>query len=193
MNPTPVVPMTDPTDDRRPVRPRSTEDYLPLVYDELRRIASARMANLPPGNTLQPTALVHEAYLRLSSGDPAWNSRAHFVCAAVESMRQVLVDQVRRKKSVKRGGDRVRVELVAAEVPVLPPTVDLLDFHDTLSKLERHDERKARIVLLRCFGGLERREVADALEVSVRTIDREWRFIVAWFHRELAEDSPDGR
>jgi RNA polymerase sigma factor (TIGR02999 family) len=183
--------MTDPTDDRHPVPPRSTEDYLPLVYDELRRIASARMANLPPGNTLQPTALVHEAYLRLSSGDPAWNSRAHFICAAVESMRQVLVDQVRRKKSVKRGGDRVRVELGEAELPVLPPTVDLLDFHETLSKLERHDERKARIVLLRCFGGLERQEVADALEVSVRTIDREWRFIVAWFHRELAKDSTD--
>jgi len=184
--------MSGPMDDRNPAA-RPAAEMLPLVYEELRRIAAARMRQLPPGNTLQPTALVHEAYLRLAGqGESAWNSRAHFVSAAVQSMRQVLVDQVRRKKSVKRGGDRVRVELESAEVPVMPPSVDLLDFHDALTRLEQRDERKARIVLLRCFGGLERQEVADVLGVSRRTVDRDWRFLVAWFHRELGGEATDG-
>ena len=174
-----------------PPGPQASEDLLPIVYDELRRIAAARMRQLPPGNTLQPTALVHEAYLRLAKAEgSAWNSRAHFVSAAVQSMRQVLVDQVRRKKSAKRGGDRVRVDLEFAEIPVTPAAIDLLDFHDALTRLEQHDERKGRIVLLRCFGGLERKEIAEAMEISQRTVDRDWRYIVAWFHRELSEEDP---
>jgi RNA polymerase sigma factor (TIGR02999 family) len=163
---------------------------LPLVYAELRRIAAARMAQLPPGNTLQPTALVHEAYLRLAGGgDSVWNSRAHFVSAAVQSMRQVLVDQVRRKKSAKRGGDRVRVDLEKVPLAIGPPNVDLLDFHAALTRLEAEDERKARIVLLRCMGGLERQEIADVMGISRRTVDRDWRFIRAWLRRELGAGS----
>ena len=168
---------------------------LPLVYDELRRLAASKLATERPDHTLQPTALVHEAYLRLARSDqdsPRWNSRGHFVAAAVTAMHQILVDQVRRKKSLKRGGDRVRVEIDAAEIPISMPSVDLIDFHEALERLRLRDERKARIVLLRVFGGLDRQEVADVLEISRRTVDREWRYLVAWFHRELADEPAAG-
>ncbi|MEZ5065757.1 MAG: ECF-type sigma factor [bacterium] len=182
-------------DETSPDEPGLSREMLPLVYDELRRLAARRMSRLPPGNTLQPTALVHEAYLRLARSDqesPRWNSRGHFVAAAVTAMHQILVDQVRRKKSLKRGGDRVRVEIDAAEIPISMPSVDLIDFHDALERLRLRDERKARIVLLRVFGGLDRQEVADVLEISRRTVDREWRYLVAWFHRELADEPAAG-
>jgi RNA polymerase sigma factor (TIGR02999 family) len=149
------------------------------------------MAEVPPGNTLQPTALVHEAFLRLvGNADPGWDSKAHFFAAAAEAMRRVLVDQTRRKKRLKRGGDRRRIELDDFDVPLASPVDDLLALDAALERLRADDARKAEIVLLRFFAGLSREETAAALGVSVATIDREWRYIVARLHKELAE--PEG-
>jgi RNA polymerase sigma factor (TIGR02999 family) len=168
--------------------PRASEELLPLVYDELRAIAAARMRNIPPGNTLQPTALVHEAYLRLiGEGDLGWNGRGHFFAAAALAMRQILVDQVRRKQAIRHGGDRRRVPVENVEIALEPPDLDLLALHLAIERLEAEDPRKARIVMLRTFAGLDREETARCLGISVRTVDREWRYIVARLHRELSE------
>jgi RNA polymerase sigma factor (TIGR02999 family) len=171
--------------------PRASRELLPLVYDELRAVARARMAKLPPGNTLQPTALVHEAYLRLlRHTDPGWNGRGHFFAAAAEAMRQILVDQVREKKAIKRGGDRKRLSTDDVDIPFAPLDLDTLALHQCIERLEQDDPRKARIVLLRYFAGLDREDTARCLDVSIRTIDREWRYIAARLHRELSAE-PD--
>ena len=160
---------------------------LPLVYSELRALAQARLAHLAPGNTLQPTALVHEAYIRLvGRGDPGWDNRGHFFAAAAESMRQILVDQARRKKRMKRGGDRKRIDVDEFDVPLASPVEDILALDVALERLRADDLRKAQIVSLRYFAGLDREETAAALDMSVSTIDREWRYIVARLHKELA-------
>ncbi|MHC4421770.1 MAG: sigma-70 family RNA polymerase sigma factor [Planctomycetota bacterium] len=152
-------------------------ELLPLIYGELHRIAQARMAALRPGTTLQPTALIHEAYLRLLGNDkPGWNSRAHFFGAAAQAMRQILVDQARRKASLKRGGGRRRLDLDDVEPAVAPPSVDILALDEALQRLERDDPRKARIVMLRYFAGMTMEETAAALDISVPTVEREWRF-----------------
>ena len=171
-------------------RPRASEELLPLVYDHLRRLARARMAKVPPGNTLQPTALVHEAYLRLSSSkDPAWDGRGHFFAAAAEAMRQILVDQARRKASLKRGGDRERIELDDVDLRIQPPSDDILDLDTALDALADEDRVKADVVLLRHFAGLDREETARTLGLSPRTVDRHWTYARTWLARAM-RDAP---
>ena len=155
---------------------QAAADLLPLLYSELRKLAQARMAKTPPGNTLQPTALVHEAYLRLVGTDePSWSGRAHFFGAAAQAMRDILVEQARRKSRLKRGGDRKRLDLEAAEPAVEPPTENILALNEGLSQLEQADPRRGRIVMLRYFAGLTSEETAAALGISLRTVEREWR------------------
>ncbi|MCA9245283.1 MAG: sigma-70 family RNA polymerase sigma factor [Phycisphaerales bacterium] len=165
---------------------KAASELLPLVYAELRALARARMAGLPPGNSLDPTALVHEVFLRVTGKrDPGWDSAGHFFAAAAESMRQALVDQARRKNSLKRGGGKKRIDLEEFDAPLAAPVTDVLALDEALEKLKGDDPRKAQIVNLRCFAGLSREETAAALGVSEATIDREWRYIVARLHREL--------
>ncbi len=169
--------------------PGASADLLPLVYAELRRLAEARMAKTPPGNTLQPTALVHEAFLRLiGDQDRGWNSRGHFFAAAALAMRNILVDQARRKATAKRGGDRKRVDVEEAEgmeLAIDPPSSDILALNEALTRLEESDPRKAQIVMLHHFAGLTMDQTAAAIGVSVPTVEREWRFTRALLHTEL--------
>lgn len=171
---------------------KAAAELLPLVYNELRSLARSRMGHVPPGNTLQPTALVHEAFLKLvGKHDPGWDTRGHFFAAAAEAMRQVLVDQARRKNRVKRGGEKKRIENVEEfEVELTSPVEDILALDDAIERLRADDERKAQIVTLRCFAGLSRDEVAAVMDLSVPTIDREWRYIVARLHKELGVEAP---
>ncbi|MCC6358999.1 MAG: sigma-70 family RNA polymerase sigma factor [Phycisphaerales bacterium] len=172
---------------------KAAAELLPLVYNELRSLARSRMGHVPPGNTLQPTALVHEAFLKLvGTHDPGWDTRGHFFAAAAEAMRQVLVDQARRKKRVKRGGEKKRIENVEEfDVELTSPVEDILALDEAIERLRADDERKAQIVTLRCFAGLSRDEVAAVMDLSVPTIDREWRYIVARLHKELGVEAPD--
>ena len=159
---------------------------LPLVYDELRQLARARMARLPPGDTLQPTALVHEAYLRLiGKTDLRLEGRRHFFFAAARAMRDILVERARAKAGPKRGGGRPRVELTEGAAAVEPPPEELLALHEALSELEKEDPSKAQIVNLRYFAGMSAEEAAQVLGISERTLHRQWRFIKAWLRRRL--------
>jgi RNA polymerase sigma factor (TIGR02999 family) len=176
-------------DDAAAGDPRAAAELLPLVYDELRRLAAARMAQELPGHTLQATALVHEAYLRLVGGDPVsrWSSRGHFFAAAAEAMRRILVDQARRRQANRHGGGRVRSDLpddLAAQ-PV--PSDDLVALDEALTRLERHDADAARLVKLRYFAGLSHQEAADALGVSRGAADRLWALARAWLYRQLSK------
>ncbi len=175
---------------------------LPLVYDELRRLARSRLAAIPPGNTLQPTALVHEAYMRLvGDADPGWSGRAHFFGAAAQAMRDILVEQVRRKSRLKRGGDRERVreneDLPEMSIEFEDPTVDLMALDVALKELEQLDARKAQIVMFRYFAGLTAAQTAEALGITERTVERDWKFIKAWLRthmsgaKDAGEDGPD--
>ncbi len=169
---------------------KAAAELLPLVYDELRQLARARLAHQPPGTTLQPTALVHEAYLKLvGDADPGWDSRAHFFGAAARAMRDILVDQARRKRSLKRGGHARRVDDI--ELAIAPPSEDLLALDEALTELEQQDERKARIVMLHYFAGLTLEETAVALGVSVPTVQREWRFTRSLLFARLRRGEPD--
>jgi RNA polymerase sigma factor (TIGR02999 family) len=168
--------------------PRAAEDLLPLVYDELRTLARARLRKVPPGQTLQPTALVHEAYLRVvGNQDPGWDGRGHFFAAAARAMRDILVEHARRKMAKKRGGDRHRVPADQAEPALEPPSEDVLAVDEAVKRLEQDDPRKGQIVNLRYFARLTTAETADALGVSIGTIEREWRYIRAWLQRELTD------
>jgi RNA polymerase sigma factor (TIGR02999 family) len=168
--------------------PLAAEQLLPLVYDELRRLARQKMAQEAAGHTLQPTALVHEAYLRLvGNGDPkCWDNRGHFYAAAAESMRRILIEAARRRGSAKRGGGRMRVEL-GDPVDQSPGRDDdtVLALDEALKKLETEDPDVARLVVLRYFGGLTFEEAAAAMGVSVRTAKRNWSFARAWLQREI--------
>jgi RNA polymerase sigma factor (TIGR02999 family) len=165
---------------------------LPLVYQELHRLAQARMRRTPPGNTLQTTALIHEAYLKLvGSGDPGWSGRHHFFGAAARAMRDILVDQARRKASVKHGGGLRRVDLDEADIVLDEAPERVLALDEALRKLEAEDARLGEIVMLRYFAGLTQGETAAALGVSERTVERDWRYIKAWLRREL-EGVTDG-
>lgn len=171
-------------------------ELLPLVYAELRALAGAQVAREKPGRTLQATDLVHEAWLRVSGPGADWSSRAHFFGAAAQAMRRILVEQARRRARLKRGGERERVELDEIEgVELLPgahppgPGTDVLAVEEALSKLEREDPRKGRIVELRYYAGLTVEETAQALGLSVGTIEREWRFIRAWLRMELGSEA----
>jgi RNA polymerase sigma factor (TIGR02999 family) len=173
---------------------QAAADLLPLVYEELRKLAAARMAAEAPGNTLQPTALVHEAYLRLVSPakpQAAFAGRAHFFAAAAEAMRRILVDAARRKKREKHGGDRNRIDLDVAAPAAPDARHDLVALDDALTKLAAEDPEAARLVELRHFAGLSVAEAAEALGVSPRSADRVWAFARAWLHRELADTEAD--
>jgi RNA polymerase sigma factor (TIGR02999 family) len=173
--------------------PRPAREILPLVYDELRRLAAQRMAHESPGQTLQATALVHEAYLRLIGADPdkPWDGRGHFFAAAAESMRRILVEAARRRHRLKRGGRRGRVDLDAAQ-PATPETDDdLLALDEALEKLAARDPAKAQLVQLRVFAGLTLAEAAEILGLSTSTADRYWAYARAWLRVEIAgRDGP---
>jgi RNA polymerase sigma factor (TIGR02999 family) len=170
--------------------PAAAAELLPLVYDELRRLAAARLAAEKPGQTLQATALVHEAYLRLvGAADPGWGGRGHFFAAAAEAMRRILVDNARRKHAAKRGGARTRTDLrdVAAATD-LPPG-DLLDLDAALTAFEAEEPEKAALVRLRFFGGLPEAEAAACLGLSRATASRHWAYARAWLLDRLGENS----
>ena len=162
--------------------PHAAEQLLPLVYDELRRLAAEKMAQEKPGQTLQATALVHEAYLRLVDVKEAqqWDSRGHFFAAAAEAMRRILVDNARRKQSVKGGGDLRRVELPDADGPESGVLVDLIALDEAIVELEREEPAKAKLVKLRFFGGLSVDEAAEAMGMSRATAKRYWVYAKAW-------------
>ena len=172
---------------------RPARELLPLVYDELRRLAAQRLAREGPGQTLQATALVHEAYLRLVGGDPEkpWDGRGHFFAAAAEAMRRILVENARRRSRAKRGGDRARVDLDKAQ-PSAPETDDdLLALDEALERLAKKDPIKAELVQLRVFAGLTVVQTAEVLGLSTTTADRYWAFARAWLRVEIAgNDSP---
>lgn len=163
---------------------------LPLVYDELRAIAGGIFSGHPAGHTLQPTALVHEAYLKLADRvDTRWKDRKHFLALAAKVMRELLADYARRRTAEKRGGGAVRVTLIEELTPVSEQGVDLLMFHDSLEKLSSFNERHAEIVELRCLAGLNVQETAEVLNVSRRTVELDWRAARAWLRCELGEES----
>ena len=167
--------------------PSAAAQLLPLVYAELRRLAAAQLAAEPPGHTLQPTALVHEAYLRLvgTAVEPRWNSRGHFFGAAAQAMRRILVESARRKQRVKHGGELERVELEEYDFPVTPPPEELLALDEALARLAAEDADAVRIVDLHFFAGLSIDEAADALGVSRATAYRQWAYARAWLRCEL--------
>ena len=176
---------------------RATEDLLPLVYEELRRLAAARMAQEAAGQTLQATALVHEAWLRLVAGrQQTWENRGHFFGAAAEAMRRILIENARRKSRLKRGGDHVRVELSELDLAETTPDDKVLMIDEALERLEAEDPEKARIVVMKFFGGLTNQEVAETLGITERTVERRWAFAKAWLFRSVQESSslcPDCR
>ena len=167
--------------------PNATEQLLPLVYDELRRLAARRLAKEKPGQTLQATALVHEAYLRLVDVDKAqhWDSRGHFFAAAAVAMQRLLVDQARRKQRLKRGGEGQRVPLEKIELAYGFPSDELLALDEAISRLELESPEKSKVVQLRFFVGMTHEEVAEALGISAVTARRHWRYARAWLRREM--------
>jgi RNA polymerase sigma factor (TIGR02999 family) len=173
--------------------PSAAEQLLPLVYDELRRLAAQRLAQEKPGQTLQPTALVHEAYLRLVGADDgkAWDNRGHFFAAAAEAMRRILIDQARTKQSQRRGGGRQRVELENLDVAAPEVADDMLALNEVLGRFEQIDPIKAQLVKLRYFAGLSIPQAAQVLGISSTTADRYWAYARAWLHAELKNDEPD--
>ena len=173
--------------------PHAAEQLLPLVYDELRKLATARMAAEAPGQTLQPTALVHEAYLRLvANGAPAqWEGRGHFFAAAAEAMRRLLIDQARHKLAVKHGGGLARQDLDHIEIAAPEARDDFLALDEALARFEAIDPVKAALVKLRYFAGLTIPQVAEALGISSTTADRHWAYARAWLHAELKKGIPD--
>ena len=169
--------------------PQATEKLLPLVYEELRLLAAQKMAQEKPGQTLQATALVHEAYLRLvGSGSNDWNSRGHFFAAAAEAMRRILVDNARRKRSIRHGGRRLKVDLSDASMAVEEPKDDLLALDEALQKLSEEDEKLAELVKLRYFAGLTLEQVAGIMGIGRRTADRYWALGRAWLYQEIARE-----
>jgi RNA polymerase sigma factor (TIGR02999 family) len=172
--------------------PRAAEQLLPLVYDELRQLAAAKLAQEKPGQTLQATALVHEAYVRLVDVDSSqhFNSRGHFFAACAEAMRRILVENARRKKRIKHGGDCRRVDLDASCLVTSDPEDDLEALDEALRRLEATDGLAAGLVKLRFFAGLSMPDAAEALGVPLRTVERNWTYARAWLHRALAEGLP---
>lgn len=154
---------------------QASENLLPLVYDELRRIAAARMAREAAGQTLQPTALVHEAWLQLvGDGERSWENRAHFFGAAADAMRRILIDKARRKARLKHGGGQSRLDIDELELAETTPDDNVLLINEALEKLEQEDPEQARVVVLKFFGGLTNLEVAENLGIAERTVDRQW-------------------
>jgi len=177
-----------------PGDPGTAERLLPLVYDELRKLASHKLAREKPGQTLQATALVHEAYLRLVAADEAraWNGRGHFFAAAAEAMRRILVDNARRKRTAKAGGGLVRVPLEVVAPTVAGPGVDLIALDEALKLLEAKDRRKADLIKLRFFAGLTHAQAAEALGISTATADNDWAYAKAWLRVAMGEARDSG-
>jgi RNA polymerase sigma factor (TIGR02999 family) len=181
--------------DREEQRPREAKqpaaELLPVLYAELRRLAGTLTARLAPGQTLQPTALVHEAYLRLvRDRDPGWEGRRHFFGAAAQAMREILIEQARRKGSLKHGGQVRRIELAEGLAWIEPPVSELLALDEAIQQLQAEDARLAEIVLLRYYTGLSVEETASVVGVSVSTLKRDWRYARAWLARRLGEGVP---
>ncbi len=163
----------------------AASELLPLVYDELRRLAAAKMAHERPGQTLQPTALVHEAWLRLVGNEKQkWNGRAHFFGAAAEAMRRVLIENARRKAAARHGGGQARVDINQIQIATTAPDDELLAVSDALEKLAAHDSQMAELVKLRYFVGLTTEQSAEVLGISVRTAERWWSYSRAWLYQE---------
>lgn len=170
--------------------PQAAEKLLPLVYEELRQVAARQLAHERPGQTLQATALVHEAYLRVVGGGvDLWQNRRHFFAAAAEAMRRILVERARRKRRVRHGGGRLRVELDANDIPLDDPAVDLLALDEVLDRLAAEDPPKAELVKLRFFAGLSEQEAADVLGISRATAARHWAYARAWLFDRLRDDA----
>jgi RNA polymerase sigma factor (TIGR02999 family) len=169
--------------------PAAAEKLLPLVYDELRQLAAAKLRQEKPGHTLQATALVHEAYLRVIGGDAgrAFHNRAHFFAAAAEAIRRILIDNARRKNSQKAGGERQRVDLIEVDAVAIQPAspIDVLALEDALVKLETKDPRKAVLIKLRFFAGLTNEQAADVLGISASSADNDWAYARAWLRLEM--------
>ena len=174
--------------------PSAAEKLLPLVYEELRKLAAAKLAQEKPGQTLQATALVHEAYLRLMGGGHVqhWNSRGHLFAAAAEAMRRILVEQARRKQSRKAGGHFRRVEMPTSDIAAPVECVNVLALSDALDKLAATDSRKAELVKMRFFAGLTLHEAAQALDISDATADSDWAYAKAYLRVEMDEAMDDG-
>jgi RNA polymerase sigma factor (TIGR02999 family) len=186
------IPLTDVTrilSDIEQGNTKAAEQLLPLIYDELRKLAAQNLAQEKPGQTLQATALVHEAYLRLVDVERAqrWNSRGHFFSAAAEAMRRILVEQARRKHTDKHGGGRLRVDLPADLAASDAPSDDLVALDEALCRLERHDAAAAALVKLRYFAGLSHHDAAEALGLSRGAADRLWKLGRAWLFRQLTK------
>ena len=177
---------------------QAAEQLLPLLYEELRRLAAAKMAHEPAGHTLQPTALVHEAWLKLNKGAPqVWHNRAHFFAAAAEAMRQILVDIARRKQAIRHGGGQQRVDLDGIEIAFPDSSAgdrdQFLQVHEALNHLTALDPVKAKVVKLRFFVGLTNAQVAELHQVSERTVERAWNFARAWLFAEIRGRPPPER
>jgi RNA polymerase sigma factor (TIGR02999 family) len=172
--------------------PHAAEQLLPLVYDELRKLAAQKLAQERPGQTLQATALVHEAYLRLVDVEKPqhWNGRTHFFRAAAEAIRRILVDRARQKHSQKRGGAWKQIELEGAAQVVQDPSGDVVAVHEAMELLAQHDPVKAELVKLRYFAGLSVEEAAEVLEISRATADRYWRYAKTWLYCALTRQGP---
>ena len=175
--------------------PNAAERLLPLVYDELRKLARVRLAAEKPGQTLQATALVHEAYLKLVGGKdaPQWNSRGHFFGAAAEAMRRILIDQARHKQSARAGGGRERVEVTPGDCAVAGPQLDILAVDEALKSLLTSDPRAAELVKLRYFAGLTMPEAAQILGVSVATAENDWAYAKSWLKLRLGGGDAERR
>jgi RNA polymerase sigma factor (TIGR02999 family) len=188
-----VPPMTDTTRILSAIEqgdPQASEQLLPLVYEELRKLAAQRLAREAPGQTLQATALVHEAYLRLvgTGSEQRWDSRGHFFAAAAEAMRRILVEHVRHKRTLKQGGGRVRQEFDEGQLAASEPAEDLLALDEALKKLASRDPVKAKLVMLRYFAGMTIEEAATALAISNTTAKRYWTYARAWLNHEMVGD-----
>lgn len=173
--------------------PSAADELLPLIYEELRKHAASRLKQESPGQTLQATALVHEAYLRLVEREERdkWQSRGHFFAAAAEAMRRILVDNARRKRRIKRGGDRNRQDLIEDAIAAPQSNLDLIALDAALAKLQQKDARKAELVKLRFFAGLTIEQAAAALGIGTSTADRDWSYARLWLYRELAVEDGD--
>jgi RNA polymerase sigma factor (TIGR02999 family) len=166
---------------------QATDELLPLVYDELRKLAAQKLSHEKPGQTLQATGLVHEAYLRLVGGgaDQKWSGHGHFFAAAAEAMRRILIEQARRKASMKHGGQRQRVEMSQIEPAIAGPDLDLIALDAALEQFEKHDRRAAALVKLRFFTGLTMNEAADVLGVSLATAENDWAYAKSWLRLQI--------
>ncbi len=176
--------------------PTAAEGLLPLDYEELRRLAARKLSREKPGQTLQTTRLVHEAYIRLVDNEKAqhWNSRGHFFGAAAEAMRRILVEQARRKGALKAGGGRQRVQLSDVDPEIESPKVDLLALDEALKKLEQREPRKSKLVKLRFFAGLTNQQAAEALGISASTADNDWAYARSWLCVEMSvSETPDSQ